>query len=230
MTQPLPQRRRVRLGLELMVLFVGLPLVLALLAPGRPVLPVLWLAAVWCGWNLRKHGRKETATAATVRPTACVHTWARILLRWTVGAGLLTGALALWRPDQLFILPRVRPALWLAIVLLYPWFSVVPQTIVYRGFFYHRYQALFPTVALADMTAAVLFSWGHIVFLNLWAVLWTLPAGWLFARTYRKTGSLALSALEHALYGDAIFTIGWGAWFFHGTQAMASAVTGLAPP
>ena len=230
MTPDLPQHRRLRLGLELLVLFIGLPLALALLAPGRPVLPVLWCAAIGCGWTLRKQGRKRAAEAADFSTTSPTRPWARILLRWAAGVGLLTGALALWRPDQLFILPRVRPALWLAIVLLYPWFSVLPQTIVYRGFFYHRYLPLFPSPVLADAVAAVLFSFGHIVFHNVWAVLWTLPAGWLFARTSRQTGSVALSALEHALYGDAIFTIGWGAWFFHGTQAMAAAMTGLAPP
>ena len=42
--------------------------------------------------------------------------------------------------------------------------------------------------------------------------------GVLFARTYLTSGSLAMAALEHALYGNFIFTIGLGEFFFHGTR------------
>ncbi len=40
--------------------------------------------------------------------------------------------------------------------------------------------------------------------------------GWLFADTYRQSRSLWLVCLEHALYGDLIFTIGLGTFFYHG--------------
>jgi len=40
--------------------------------------------------------------------------------------------------------------------------------------------------------------------------------GWLFGGTYRRSRSLGLVCLEHALYGDLIFTVGLGQYFFHG--------------
>ena len=42
--------------------------------------------------------------------------------------------------------------------------------------------------------------------------------------TYRRTGSLLFSGIEHALYGDFLFTIGWGSFFYEGTQAAMRAV------
>jgi len=64
---------------------------------------------------------------------------------------------------------------------------------------------------------AVAFSVGHVVFHNWPAVALTLLGGWLFANTYERTSSLRLVAVEHALYGCAVFTIGYGAFFFEGT-------------
>lgn len=41
--------RQVILGVEFLLLFAGLPLALALFAPGRPVLPELWIATAGIG-------------------------------------------------------------------------------------------------------------------------------------------------------------------------------------
>lgn len=65
--------------------------------------------------------------------------------------------------------------------------------------------------------AAVVFAFGHIVFGNWLAVVLTGIGGWLFGTTYRRTASLGLVAVEHALYGCAIFTIGYGQFFLDGT-------------
>jgi hypothetical protein len=215
---------RRRLWIEMAILYGAIPAAVALVAVGRPVLPVLWAAAIGCGIYLRRAGCRS---APLFFPG-----WKRVLstvvARWLLGAGLMLAVLGVYRPDQLAVLPRNRPALWLLIVAFYPWISVVPQGVVYRAFFFHRYGALFSGERARWLAAALVFSFSHVVFRNLWAVVWTLPAGWLFARTYRTTGSLGLSNLEHALYGTALFTMGWGAWFFHGTPAAARAM--LSPP
>jgi membrane protease YdiL (CAAX protease family) len=44
----------------------------------------------------------------------------------------------------------------------------------------------------------------------------TLVGGLLFAHTYWKTRSLLVSAIEHALYGCLLYTIGLGRFFYHG--------------
>ncbi|MHB1155946.1 MAG: hypothetical protein ACYC26_03800 [Phycisphaerales bacterium] len=37
---------------------------------------------------------------------------------------------------------------------------------------------------------------------------------WMFTRTYQRTGSLLLAGIEHALYGDLLFTIGLGHYLY----------------
>ena len=71
---------------------------------------------------------------------------------------------------------------------------------------------------------AAFFAWAHIVFHNVWACAFTFVGGLFFLSTYRRTGSLLFAAVEHALYGDFLFSIGWGAFFYEGTQAALAAV------
>ncbi len=207
-----------RLALEFVLLFFGVPAAYTIGVPGWPALPVLWVASVVCAVMIR---RTRAVSPAPYRMNT--GSLGGVILR-RLALGLIVMITVLWftRPDQLAHLPRTRPLLWLAILVLYPWLSVVPQGIVYRAFFFHRYGALFPSERARLLAAAVTFSFSHIVFRNGWALVWTLPAGWLFARTYRASGSLGLSNLEHTLYGAALFTIGWGAWFFHGITETAS--------
>ena len=75
-------------------------------------------------------------------------------------------------------------------MLLYPALSVVPQELVFRTFFFHRYGRLFGGPWVATAASALAFSWAHVVLLNGLAVVLTLLGGWLFARTYLRTRSL----------------------------------------
>ena len=62
-----------------------------------------------------------------------------------------------------------------------------------------------------------------LAFANAFALAFTFVGGIFFLSSYRRTGSLLFSDLEHALYGDFLFTIGWGEYFFHaGTLRMLS--------
>ncbi|HXB22539.1 MAG TPA: hypothetical protein VNV88_14225 [Candidatus Solibacter sp.] len=42
--------------------------------------------------------------------------------------------------------------------------------------------------------------------------------GLLFALTYQQSGSLLLACIEHAIFGNFIFTIGLGQFFYHGAR------------
>jgi hypothetical protein len=95
---------------------------------------------------------------------------------------------------------------------LYPVLSVYQQSLVYRGFFSHRYRDLFPHPAALIAASAVAFSFVHIVFRNPIAVSFTLAGGLLFAWRYYQSGSLFTSAFE-PLYGCLRFTIGSGEFF-----------------
>jgi uncharacterized protein len=100
-------------------------------------------------------------------------------------------------------------------MVLYPVLSVYPQGITHRAFLMHRYQHLFPNQRVFAVAAALAFSYMHITFRNPVALILTLIGGFLFVRTYCRTESLMLSGFEHALYGNALFTVGLGHYLYH---------------
>jgi membrane protease YdiL (CAAX protease family) len=100
--------------------------------------------------------------------------------------------------------------------MLYPFLSALPQELIYRVFFFHRYQSLFGSEHRLIWASVLTFAFLHIIFGNLVAPLLTLPGGYLFARTYVRTGSLSAVAIEHAAYGNIVFTVGLGAYFYRG--------------
>jgi len=52
--------------------------------------------------------------------------------------------------------------------------------------------------------------------LPLLAVVMTSIGGLIFGWRYMKSRSLAAVSFEHALYGQLVFTIGLGRYFYHG--------------
>ena len=63
----------------------------------------------------------------------------------------------------------------------------------------------------------IIFAYVHIIFINPVAPLLTLIGGYFFTSTYAKHKSLALVTIEHALYGNMLFTLGLGWYFWGGT-------------
>jgi len=61
---------------------------------------------------------------------------------------------------------------------------------------------------------AALFSFSHIIFRNWLAIVLTFAGGLMFAWTYRKSKSLMVVFIEHMLYGNFIFTVGIGQYFY----------------
>jgi hypothetical protein len=208
----------VRLWIEFVSLYVALPV--ALLAARRlglcvPVLPVLWVAAFLAARCLVKRyawGARELAGLSLTRAQA-----ARLALRLAAGAAVLTAGIVWVAPEQLFELPRHSPRVWALVMVFYPVLSVYPQGILYRGLFYARYAALFRSERGAWLAGALAFSLAHLVFANVWAVALTFAGGLLINRTYRASASLLASDLEHAAYGQLVFTTGWGRFLYHGT-------------
>ncbi len=211
---------------EFAALYLGVPLVLRFVAPPRFLLPILWLAGavVWiCLACSRWFDRPRVLYAWDgTRPRLKT-----VLLRFAGGALALTLLLALLEPGALLGLPRRDPLLWGLILVCYPLISVCPQGIIYRVFYEARYAALFGANRRLSLVAgAVVFSAAHLPFRNPWALAFTFVGGLLFLSSYRATGRVGLSNAEHALYGDFLFTIGWGKYLYHGTQAMVEAVGG----
>ena len=115
--------------------------------------------------------------------------------------------------DLLFIFPKTNFELWLLVILIYPFLSVIPQEIVYRVFFFQSYfpnERSFYFLTLLNM---IVFSYGHIVFNNVHAILITAIVSPIFTYAYLKKSFFTCIVL-HALGGQIIFTLGLGKYFF----------------
>lgn len=118
----------------------------------------------------------------------------------------------LWLFDRprLFYDIQNNPQKWLILSLIYTLLSVYPQEIIYRTFFFQRYDHLFKNKSLLVFLNAVLFSMAHLFFRNTLVHIMTFIGGVLFAVTYRRTKSTLLVSIEHAVYGIWLYTVGMG--------------------
>lgn len=131
------------------------------------------------------------------------------------GISAIVMLILIWIIDssKMFLLLRTNPLLLLMISIFYPLFSVIPQGLAYRSMFFHRYGDLFPGNALKIIISAAVFAFGHVLYKNWMVLVLTFVAGLIFAYRYYKTKSLAISVLEHALYGVWLFACGLGYFF-----------------
>jgi|TARA_R110002110_G_scaffold95109_8_gene245853 membrane protease YdiL (CAAX protease family) len=112
--------------------------------------------------------------------------------------------------SALFYVPLNKPGLFFMILFVYTFLSVWPQEIIYRTFFMNRYARLFKSKYLLVFINAVLFSLAHLFFRNTLVSVLTLIGGLLFALTFLKYKSTLFVSIEHALYGNWLFTVGMG--------------------
>jgi membrane protease YdiL (CAAX protease family) len=140
--------------------------------------------------------------------------WKPIIIRFSIISIVIIVFVLNFSPDSFLILPRERPGLWILIMVLYPLWSVYPQELIYRTWFFHRYKDLFRNDIMLMIINALFFSFSHIIFRNLLVILLTFPGGLMFANTYRRSHSLMVVFLEHMLYGNLIFTVGLGQYFY----------------
>lgn len=204
--------RRVYLAGEYATLFLVLPGVIAF-ADGRlPLFVLLGGAFTACMAMLlldRSFDRRRLWNAAGLASTL-----PGMLGLWALIGGVLS-ALVLWgRPEVFLYLPREHPAIYGAILVLYPLLSVYPQNVVYRVFVFHRYRELFRDRVDMIFASAAAFAWAHVIFQNVVALLLTALGGLIFARTYARTGSALAASVEHSLYGLLVFTVGLG-WYVY---------------
>jgi hypothetical protein len=61
-------------------------------------------------------------------------------------------------------------------------------------------------------------------------VLRAIECGRLFAWRYQSTGSAALTAIEHALYGNLAFTIGFSRYLYHASTRTAGSLVAAEAP
>jgi membrane protease YdiL (CAAX protease family) len=112
------------------------------------------------------------------------------------------------------VFPRQSLGVWLLILLLYPLLAAYPQEIIFRGFFFQRYGTLFSNQWILILVNGICFGWAHVMYANWIAPVLSTLGGMLFAYRYLKTGSLLIVGIEHGLWGNYLFTLGLG-WFFY---------------
>jgi membrane protease YdiL (CAAX protease family) len=203
---------RLYLIFEFIVLFAGLPIVCVLgFCPIHPIM-ALWLFSAVCLIVLILNRQFKKTLLWRIRHLKDLKT---IVLRF-LGIAILLGAYVFFfEPDLLFNFPKYRPRTWAMVMILYPVLSVCPQGLIHRAFLFHRYRHLFKDWWMILASAAA-FSFMHIVFKNPLALLLTFGGGIFFAKTYGDTRSLVISLIEHALYGNYVFTLGLGKYLYLG--------------
>lgn len=203
---------------EFLALFVGIPL--AYVQSKRlgwnitPIVPLLVVAAGCTTallldptfdrrrlWNAQDLLRRLLATLPLL----------------AISAAVMGGYILYFEREQLFWLLRDRPGIWAALMIGYPLASVYPQELIYRAFMFHRYRGVFGRGWPMILISALAFGYMHIAFANIPAVLMTLVGGIIFARRYDRTGSLLVTSIEHAFYGQLVFTIGLAHYLLNGT-------------
>jgi membrane protease YdiL (CAAX protease family) len=196
--------------IELIGIFVGVPLLLVVdVVPGPKSIALLAVCVVSIILLLRdKTFDRRRLGFSSFRK------WRTLAKRFVIIASCLALYTALTEPWHVMAVLRHNPVFWTSIMITYPVLSVVPQEIIYRVFFFHRYGALFANKKLSVVTNAALFAFAHILFRNWVAVIGSFVAGLLWTTTYLGSKSLLVVSIEHALYGNLVFTLGIGYYFY----------------
>ena len=147
--------------------------------------------------------------------------WLPWLLRTAIGVALMAALAYRLTPERFLLLPQRMFGLWCLLAVLYPLLSVVPQGFIFRAAWSDVYASyLENAIGLSKPTLFTLgvaaFAFAHVIFRNPTALIATAVGGALFLYTYRTTGSLLLSNLEHAIYGVSAFTFGLGQYLYLG--------------
>lgn len=194
---------------EFTSIFILLPLIFYLkIVPSFLIMPALWVVFIYAYYVMKSDGME------TVFKKIYAFDLNFVVLRFIFYGLLLFLFVYIFYEDKMFNFMSEKTGLYIAVMFLYPILSVVPQEFVFRRFFFHRYD-IFRSKSFLVYVNALAFGFVHLAFGNFLAVGLSIIGGYLFAKTYLKTKSFSLVCIEHALYGDLIFTIGLGEFFYH---------------
>ncbi|GEQ86140.1 hypothetical protein ULMS_16480 [Patiriisocius marinistellae] len=136
--------------------------------------------------------------------------WKRIVVTFLVIAIVTIAYVFMVDKEALFYVPFNKPGLFVMILIVYTLFSVWPQEIIYRTFFFERYRVIFPKKSQIVFINAIVFMMAHLFFRNTLVLVLTFIGGIIFGLTYLKFKSTTLVSIEHAIYGNWLFTVGMG--------------------
>ncbi len=205
---------RIFVVLEFFLLCVALPSYIIIFRMAPLMFFFLWAAVSYCFFIYYvlyfKNWKTFWNTAAVKWPFM-----KPILRRWVICCILMTLLILLYDPDRFLYLVKNKFYIIPGLLFAYPILSALPQEFIFCTFFFKRYESIFKTDKSKIFASAVVFAYAHVLFINWIAPLLSFIAGLIFARTYNETRSLALVTIEHGLYGNFLFIIGLG-WYFYG--------------
>lgn len=204
--------RRAARWAEFLGLFVGAPLAIALFLPKGGLFPALAafsLAGLPLVWLTGEFEWRDLLRG-----------WARIDWLRIAAFGLFVGAtgylvMAATRPG---FVPNTSPERlrFLAVLwVFYPLLSALPQELIFRVLYFHRYAPLIGTDRAARLVNAAVFSLAHLMYWSAVVAVMTFAGGWIFARLYQDKG-LPAAWMAHAIAGNMLFSVGMGAYFWSG--------------
>lgn len=199
-----------RIWIEFIALFICLPLVVfayrVALAPW--LLIIIVSAAIACFLIIYTDNSFKRFRLTN---TANLH---RLLWRspitFVVGAILTSAVYIVFVQGELFSLPLYEFDSWLLLLFVYPLLSAWPQELIFRTYFFHRYKKVMPNKTLRILVSALIFSFAHIIYANIWAVVLSFIGGLIFSYTYVKSRSTIACVIEHSVWGIWLFSLGLG--------------------
>lgn len=212
MADPAHAIRQARLRFEFAALYIMAPLLIALFMPGNLLFPALGLLMVvglvllWFtgGFDWR----------SLIRGWGNVP-WINVLVFGLAVAVIAWAVMQVTRPDYFRPLTVERLRFLGVIWLFYPILSALPQELIFRPLFFHRYGSLFPDERMALLSNAAVFSFAHLMYWSWVVAIMTFVGGWIFALAYRRRGFPSAWVL-HGIAGNILFTLGMGAYFYTG--------------
>ncbi len=144
-----------------------------------------------------------------------------LLIRFVFACIGMTIFIYFYDPDRMLGMMDRNVGFLLLLLCLYPLLSALPQEFIFCSFFFERYKPFFGEGRVMVAASAITFAYAHCLYLNPVAPLLSLLGGVIFALTYLRTKSLAVVTIEHGLYGDFLFFIGLGWYFFGGNVTLS---------
>ena len=194
---------------ELITLYIGIPTALVLPLPGALRGAAMLLAISYVGVVSYRHKIVRTRNFRFNGFSG----WTRVLGLFAGFMVVSTIAVRYSASDALFSVVRNEPILWMTMVVVYCLFSVLPQVIVFRAYFFTRYEPLIGSGRFAVVVSAIVFSFAHVIIAHPIVFALTFAGGFLFSTTYLQSKSITVTSIEHALYGLWLFTVGLGGLF-----------------
>ena len=200
--------------IELILLSSIIPYIVLVLKLFNLIIPVLLLVCVYCIIIYCIENRNFSSEFKKIF-NININILIRIIIRWMFASLILLIITFYFFNEKFFIIQNNKPEILWKIMILYPIFSALPQEFIFCKFFFYRYKKIFKSDNNLVISSALFFAITHILFLNFIAPILSFIGGLLFANTYNKHRSLFLVSLEHGLYGNTLFFIGLG-WYFWG--------------